>query len=142
MGEVRTKPFLGSGFVPQISQTPLGSIRQAIKQKFNELSIDMKKQGGISALPDDEKEAAQNLLGQLKEYGLFVVPNGELECWLKQLGASGHGPKWLVEVFEKMGENPDSENYVKPENGDVWSFISSINEWASSVNRKGIPTKI
>ncbi|WP_319784113.1 ATP-dependent nuclease [Oceanisphaera sp. IT1-181] len=134
--------FLGSGFVPQISQTPLGTIRQAIKQKFNDLSIDMKKQGGISALPDDEREAAENLLGQLKEYGLFVVPNGELECWLKQLGASGHGPKWLVEVFEKMGENPDSENYVKPENGDVWSFISSINEWASLVSRKGIPAKI
>jgi predicted ATPase len=134
--------FLGSGFVPQISQAPLGSIRQAIKQKFADLSIDMKKQGGISSLPSDEKEAAQNLLGQLEEYGLFVVPNGELESWLKELEASGHGPKWLVEVFEKMGENPDSADYVRPVDGDVWNFIGSIKKWASSVNRKGIPAKI
>ncbi|WP_445768959.1 hypothetical protein, partial [Rheinheimera sp.] len=70
------------------------------------------------------------------------ITNGELECWLKPLDATGHGPRWLVEVFEKMGEDPNSDNYVKPENGDVWDFISSINEWASSINRKGIPVKI
>ncbi|UKA03070.1 ATP-dependent nuclease [Photobacterium damselae] len=134
--------FLSSGFVPQISQTPLGSIRQAIKQKFIELSIDMKRDGGISSLPHDEKEAAENLLNQLREYGLFVVPNGELECWLKNLDASGHGPKWLVEVFEKMGENPDLDDYVKPETGDVWDFIANIKGWATAVNRKGIPAKI
>lgn len=133
--------FLSSGFVPQISQAPLGSIRQAIKQKFSDLDIDMKRGGGISSLPNDEKEAAENLLNQLKEYGLFVVPNGELECWLKNLEASGHGPKWLVEIFEKMGENPDLDDYVKPKTGDVWDFIGSIKKWASSVNRKGIPAK-
>ena len=102
----------------------------------------MKTEGGISVLQGEANKAAEVLLGQLKEYGLFVVPNGELECWLKPLDATGHGPRWLVEVFEKMGEDPNSDNYVKPENGDVWDFISSINEWASSINRKGIPVKI
>lgn len=134
--------LLSSGFVPQISQTPLGAIRQAIKQKFIDLGIDMKRDGGISSLPGDEKEAAENLLNQLREYGLFVVPNGELEYWLKNLKASGHGPKWLVEVFEKMGENPDLSDYIKPEAGDVWDFIGSIKEWTSSSKRKGIPAKI
>jgi len=134
--------FLSSGFVPQISQTPLGTIRQAIKKKFTELDIDMKRQGGISALPDEEREAAEDLLDQLKDYGLFIVPNGELECWLKHLEASGHGPKWLVEVFEKMGENPELEDYIEPVDGDVWDFIGSIKYWASAASRKGIPAKI
>lgn len=133
--------FLSGGFVPQISQNPLGTIRQAIKEKFINLTLDMKRDGGISSLPNDEKEAAENLLNQLKEYGLFVVPNGELECWLKNLKVSGHGPKWLIEVFEKMGENPDLSDYVKPEAGDVWDFIGSIKEWTSSAKRKGIPAK-
>lgn len=134
--------FLSSGFVPSISQTPLGSIRLAIKNKFNELEIDMKRQGGISALPKEEFEAAENLLSQLAEYGLFVVPNGELEYWLKDLEVSGHGPKWLVDIFEKMGENPDLDEYVKPRDGDVWEFIENIKKWTSLSSRKGIPTTI
>lgn len=134
--------FLSGGFVPQLSQAPLGAIRQSIKQKFAELGIDMKRDGGISALSGEEREAAESLLGQLADYGLFVVPNGELESWLKDLQVTGHGPKWLVEVFERMGENPESQDYVKPEDGDVWAFIEGIKLWTSSVSRKGIPTKI
>ncbi|PMR72067.1 ATP-dependent nuclease [Billgrantia endophytica] len=134
--------FLTGGFMPQISQAPLGTIRQSLKQRFTDLGIDMKRGGGISALPDEEREAAENLLNQLAEYGLFVVPNGELESWLKTLKATGHGPKWLIEIFEKMGENPDSLDYVKPEIGDVWAFIETIKDWTSSVTRKGIPAKI
>lgn len=134
--------FLSGGFLPQITQTPLGTIRQTLKQKFSDLNIDMKRDGGISALPDDEREAAENLLNQLAEYGLFVVANGELEYWLKHLGATGHGPKWLVEIFEKMGENPEHPDYIKPEIGDVWAFIERIKNWTSSASRKGIPARI
>ncbi len=134
--------FLGSGFVPEISKKSLGPMRQEIKKKFDHLGIDMKKQGGVSALPCEEKEAAENLLQQLSEYGLFVVPNGESEYWLKQLKVSGHGPKWLVKIFEKMGENPDMPDYIKPEDGDVWDFMGGIKKWTAAVNRKGIPTKI
>jgi hypothetical protein len=44
---------------------------------------------------------------------LFVVPNGELESWLKSLKARGHGPSWLVEVFEKMGDkNPTIKEFT------------------------------
>lgn len=131
--------FLGGGYVPNISQGPLGSIRQALKSSFDELGIDMKREGGVSALQSDHKEAAEDLIRQLGEYGLFIVPNGELESWLQSLGASGHGPKWLIDIFERMGDDPDSESYIKPEGGDVWSFIGQIKAWADSVNRKGIP---
>ena len=134
--------FLTSGFIPHMQQQPLGLIRQSIKQKFSELSIDMKRDGGVSALTGEDKEVANNLFDQLSDYGLFAVRNGELEYWLKDLQATGHGPKWLIDVFEKMGENPDDASYIKPTIGDVWDFIENIKNWATSSTRKGIPNSI
>ena len=81
----------------------------------------------------------QNFFNKLADYGLFVVPNGELESWLQNLDVSGHGPNWLVDIFEKMGEDPNSKDYLKPSNGDVWSFIDDISRWFFDPRRKGIP---
>ena len=99
----------------------------------------MKRDGGIQILEDSDQEALSNLFDKLAEYGLFIVPNGELESWLKPLNATGHGPNWLVEVFEKMGEDPSSDDYLKPSDGDVWSFIEKISVWFFNPKRKGIP---
>ena len=74
----------------------------------------MKRDGGVAILPQPEQEAALNLLQQLEEYGVFVVPAGELESWLRSLGASSHGPSWLISVFEKMGEDPEADGYLVP----------------------------
>ncbi|MEZ5475122.1 MAG: hypothetical protein R3E72_08975, partial [Steroidobacteraceae bacterium] len=60
----------------------------------------------MKLLAEGDREAATNLLERLAEYGLFAVANGELESWLKQLGANGHGPAWLISIFERMGEDP------------------------------------
>jgi hypothetical protein len=79
-------------------------MRGALKDKLDGTGKDMKRDGGINILNDTDKEALQNLFDKLADYGLFVVPNGELESWLKSLQAKGHGPSWLVEVFEKMGD--------------------------------------
>ncbi len=131
--------FLRGGFVPDLTLDSLNNVRNSLKKKFEELNINMKTQGGISALPSGEYEAANNLIKQLNEYGLFIVENGELESWLKKLEVGGHGSKWLIDIFEKMGENPDAPDYMKPEEGDVWNFIKIIGEWLSNPNRKGIP---
>lgn len=100
---------------------------------------DMKRDGGISLLHGTDQEAARNLLEQLSDYGVFVVPGGELESWLKTVAASGHRPAWLISVFENMGEDPDAVNFLKPSNGDVWRFISQVRAWLLDANRKGIP---
>lgn len=131
--------FLRGGFVPELTLDSLNSVRNNIKRKFEEININMKTQGGISALPTSEREAANNLINQLSEYGLFIIKNGELESWLKELEIGGHGSKWLVDIFEKMGENPDSEEYMKPRDGDVWGFIKIVGDWLLDPNRKGIP---
>ncbi|MBB1321888.1 MULTISPECIES: ATP-dependent endonuclease [Shewanella] len=131
--------FLDSGSIPELERAPLASLRQALKQKFEESGKNMKRDGGIKILSEDDQEALQNFFDKLADYGLFVVPNGELESWLMGLSASGHGPSWLVEIFEKMGEDPLSENYLKPEYNDVWRFIDSIAAWFLNPRRKGIP---
>lgn len=69
----------------------------------------MKREGGIFALP----EAAENLINQLHEYGLFVVKGGELESWMKDLEASGHGSGG-IDIFERMGEDPNDDDYIIP----------------------------
>jgi hypothetical protein len=61
---------------------------------------------------------------------LFIIPGGELEPWLKNLGCTGHGPTWLINVFEKMGEDPAKADYVRPQDGDVWRFLSEIKKKA------------
>ncbi|MED4057448.1 AAA family ATPase [Niallia taxi] len=134
--------FLKGGCFPEIHRRPLGETRSAINKKFEELNINMKRQDGIFApgLPLEIFEAAEYLFNQLNEYGLFVVRKGELESWLKHLNVYGHSPKWLIDVFEKMGENPDSDEYLKPSDDDVWNFIETIGKWLLDPRRKGIPT--
>ncbi len=99
----------------------------------------MKRDGGIDLLRPNDKEAASNLFDRLAEYGLFVVRRGEIEQWLSGLGARGHGPNWLVDVFEKMGEDPSTPSYVKPGADDVWSFMETLKRWLVNPKRKGIP---
>jgi hypothetical protein len=67
------------------------------------------------------------------------VPAGELESWLKSIGATGHGPAWLINVFENMGDDLDGVKYVKPYSDDVWLFLSELRAWLVNPARKGIP---
>jgi predicted ATPase len=131
--------FLDSGSIPELEREPLASLRQALKRKFEESGKNMKRDGGIQILNEEDQEALQNFFNKLSDYGLFVVPNGELESWLKELNVSGHGPNWLVEIFEKMGEDPSYSNYLKPRDGDVWNFVDGISKWFFDPRRKGIP---
>lgn len=131
--------LLTSANIPGISHGSLATMRVAVKQAMDATGRDMKRDGGISILNATDEEAARNLLIQLAEYGIFVVPGGELESWLKSLGVTGHGPSWLIGVFEKMGEDPEAAHFVKPDEGDVWSFLSTVKTWLIDANRKGIP---
>lgn len=131
--------FLEGGFVPELERHSMATLRTALKQKFDQSGRDMKRDGGVSLLQQGDQETAQNLLDRLAEYGLFVVPHGELESWLPQLGATGHGPGWLVNVFERMGEDPDSGEYMQPSDDDIWAFIGRVKAWLVEPRRKGIP---
>lgn len=58
---------------------------------------------------------------------------------MKAMGASGHGPSWLIEVFERMGEDPGNASYVRPGDDDIWAFMYEIRKWLVDPKRKGIP---
>jgi hypothetical protein len=58
---------------------------------------------------------------------------------VKDLGVTGHGPAWLISIFEKLGDNPDDASYIKPAPSDVWAFVSQVKSWLVNSNRKGIP---
>jgi Predicted ATPase len=131
--------LLSSANIPSISHGSLATMRVAVKQAMDATGHDMKRDGGVSILNPPDEEAARNLLIQLAEYGIFVVPGGELESWLKFLGVTGHGPTWLIGIFEKMGEDPEATHFVKPAEGDVWAFLSKVKSWLMNANRKGIP---
>jgi hypothetical protein len=128
----------GAG-LPELERNSVATLRASVRSAMDSTGKDMKKDGGIAILSGADKEAAENLLARLAEYGIFVIPGGELESWLKPLGANGHGPSWLVKLFERMGEDPYAEDYVSPTESDVWEFISKVRAWLINSGRKGIP---
>ncbi|MCC6585339.1 MAG: hypothetical protein IT168_01360 [Bryobacterales bacterium] len=132
--------LLSSADVPQLAHSSWGSLRSSIKKELDATGKDMKRDGGIMILGSADRQAAEDLLTQMRQYGTFVVPGGELESWLNHLGATGHGPTWLIDIFERMGEDPKAANYVRPATGDVWAFLKGVRDWMVDANRKGIPS--
>lgn len=137
-GKVWQKPLEGA-FIPEISHQTFNTHRRDILNAMENTGKDMKRDGGVNILEGADKEACDNFLDQLLEYGILIVPGGELESWLSHLNVSGHGSQWLINVFERMGDSPDHPDYVKPSEGDVWDFIGKAKQWLSNAQRKGIP---
>lgn len=132
--------LLSSANIPSVTIQSTGISRGHIKSAFDAKGINFKTNGGVDVLDNPEKEACNNLFDQLDEYGIFAVRKGELESWLKPLGTTAsHSPEWLIEIFEKLGEDPSSGTYVKPSTGDIWDFIFKIKTWFSNPTRKGTP---
>ena len=78
------------------------------------------KRSGASALPAGDASASFRKIDQLlRENGIFIVPVGELECFIKDVG--GHGPDWVNRVIETY-TNLDDEIYLP-----ITEFISSMN---------------
>lgn len=132
------KPLLQAAFVPDILVDNLRTLKDSLYSKYSEFDLDPKK-AGIDALDKQTKVSAEAFIARLEEYGIFVVHVGEVERWLKELNVTGHTPYWLIKVFEKIGANPMSNDYVRPKHGDVWEFVRKIASWISNPHRKGIP---
>ena len=129
------RDLLRSAFVPEVFAEHWEHSRALLQQK---LRSDDYKSGGIRNLPRDHRAEAEHLLDSLGTYGVFVVPTGELECWLTQLEVGGHGPEWLTQVFERMGTDSSQESYLHPGDGDVWRFMQRLAEWIGDPLRRGM----
>jgi len=125
--------------VPQNLHQHYQDMRANLKRELLASGQDMKKDGGVNILSEDKRGLAHKFIADMAEYGIFVVPGGELESWLSSLGISGHGPKWLVEVLGKIGVDPSDSSYLTPSEGDVWDFMRSISSWVKNPQRRGMP---
>jgi predicted ATPase len=124
--------------IPQSQHQPLSTQRSTVWGFLSANGQDPKREGGLALLRGQEREAAENLLGSLAQYGLFILPNGEVEHWLPSIDVP-RNKTWLREIFEALGSDPEDASYVRPEAGDVWDFMDSVGSWLVNPNRRGIP---
>ncbi|HEX7239966.1 MAG TPA: AAA family ATPase, partial [Longimicrobiaceae bacterium] len=134
-GKEDFRDLLRSAFVPEVLAEHWEKMRNQLQQK---LRGEAYKAGGIHTLPRENREAAELLLDNLASYGVFVVPTGELECWLPALEVGGHGPEWLTQVFERMGSDSSEDGYMHPGDGDVWRFVQRLAAWVGDPHRHGM----
>jgi len=137
-GAVWQKPLHGA-FIPALSHAALSLERSNILKAFEATGKDMKRDGGVQILSSSDREACVSFFSKLAEYGIFVVPSGEIEAWLRNLNVSRNKGTWLTTIFEAMGDDPQASNYVRPSTGDVWDFVGAIQGWVKNSIRKGIP---
>lgn len=143
-GENWSKQMDAAG-IPQEMRSTLEVSRKSIFECLKAASTDrekkdFKRRGGIALLEKGSKEAAENVIDNLKNYGLIIVPCGEIEGWLAKLHVSRSKNNWLHCIFDALGSNADKPEYVRPSEGDVWDFIGLANSWLTSPDRKGMAT--
>lgn len=77
------------------------------------------KKAGVSAIPSgDAKKAFNKINNLLKQHSIHMVPVGELEGFIKEVG--NHGPEWVNSVLENY------PNFNDAIYDDVKNFISEI----------------
>jgi len=95
------------------------------------------KRDGLDALDRGPRDVMEAFIAELSSYGVFVVPVGELENWLKGLGATNK-QRWVTEILRRLGAR-GTATYVSPGEGDVWSFLEGLARWTLDPQRAGIP---
>jgi AAA15 family ATPase/GTPase len=126
--------------IPNVISRGWCQTKALISQHCECANIDWKRKGSLDITDDDVIASIRNLLQNLASFGVFVVPNGELESWLSNFDLDDVKSKkyWLLTVFERLGGDPEEPNYVKPQDGDVWDFLRSISRWINNPDRDGV----
>lgn len=98
---------------------PILDGRQEVEQALESESIHWKevKADGLKAIPLPARETCKGILEDVKEYGHFIVPVGELESWM-DLGVSKS--RWGPEALDAISQGECDEDLVE--------FISELCE--------------
>ena len=110
----RVLNILDNSDATTLSSKEIKNITAALKKESKWEAL---KKSGTSALPSgDATQAFDELNEVLKQAGIFIVPVGELECFVKQIG--GHGPDWTNKVLEYYPDLSDKvydeiKNFIK-----------------------------
>jgi HPt (histidine-containing phosphotransfer) domain-containing protein len=92
------------------------------------------KNAGVAGFAAGSAEAhrLQTLLAELRDYGVFLVPVGELEGWLSQLLIPrGNKNSWIQQMLPAIDAVPVAAD-------DVWEFLDQVESWIGSPNRLGV----
>ncbi|MGL4982195.1 MAG: ATP-dependent nuclease [Treponemataceae bacterium] len=77
-----------------------------IKEVTPKTKWDILKEGGTNIIPaGDSRNAFDNIDEYLRKLGIFIVPVGEIENFVKQVG--GHGSEWVNGVLENYANLND-----------------------------------
>ena len=136
-GVVWTRQLKACSF-PEADHHPFSERRSNTLAALTSASLDFKR-SGLGLLSGGTLNSAGDLFDDLARYGLFVLRRGEIEAWLPGLDVPRSKHLWLHSIFEKMGSDPASADYARPESGDVWDFMGQIGKWLTDPKRRGIP---
>ena len=122
--------------LPADQLEPLRAERNIIKKYLEAKTRPVCKAQGVAAFVGAELTEVTAFVNKMKEYGVFFVPVGELECWLSAQGVprTSNKPKWITDMFTRMGAGD-----VVVGNDDAWTFVEAIEAWISRPDRLGIP---
>jgi energy-coupling factor transporter ATP-binding protein EcfA2 len=128
--------LLRAAGVPQGLIDTWGQQKRAVLDAFDAIGEDPK--AGLEVLSPEDRQTAENLVRNAAEFGIFIVPAGEVENWLPNLEVEGSKSRWIQNMFDAMGTNPEHDGYVTPTSGDVWDFVRRILGWLGNPDRKGM----
>ncbi|WP_420595317.1 ATP-dependent nuclease [Deinococcus sp.] len=117
------------------------SMKRQKEEIFRNISNDEKKQIkslGLRYFSGDSLASVTELLQRLDTYGIFIVPNGELESWLTEMKVEGQKVNRVMQILEKMGSDQEDRDYAFPKPGDIWDYIRKVTEWIKDPARKGM----
>ncbi|MDP1861905.1 MAG: hypothetical protein Q8K82_24815 [Gemmatimonadaceae bacterium] len=85
------------------------------------------KRGGVASLPNDIGRLAGEVLTELQGAGLFLVPVGELEEWLKDEVTVSKANKWAW-----ANEAAAKARSIEPRESDVWAFMRGVGAYLTA----------
>lgn len=102
-----------------------------LRRKLNDLEGQLKrvqklKEGGIAAYQDhpDIQSALEEVVGEFRRIGLFFVPVGELEDWVKHM--MGDVPKGNKSKTDRAAIAADRIRAAPEKTGDIWVFVRAV----------------
>jgi len=123
--------------VPDSELETLENTRAILEKDLNDsktVQVNPYKRVGLEHLEISKKIKGEELLSELKKYGIFVVPVGELESWSFDLFDEGFEKSyWVEKVLEKLDSDKISLSEKK-----IWAFIKDVNIWLTNPDRLGM----
>ena len=100
--------------------------RAYIDQEIRKNGINVKKYNP-QLVNEELRVRIDSFLKNLKPYGIFIVPIGDLESWTN----IPKGENWLKNSLNWINENSIT-------NTGVWNFVDEIKDWSNNPNRLGM----